>query len=133
MNNFPYELEIDEYYDSDLEDIINSCKSGYLISNTSSAYNIKKPKDSKAERFRNHILYLQTKKRDALIKEKRKREEQKIIDAQYSAVLTYVNTTWSKEKIEKFYKSPECARLIDEFLKVYGSKDKELYEATIRK
>ena len=105
MNNFPYELEIDEYYDSDLEDIINSCKSGYLISNTSSAYNIKKPKDSKAERFRNHILYLQTKKRDALIKEKRKREEQKIIDAQYSAVLTYVNTTWSKEKIEKFYKS----------------------------
>lgn len=109
MNNFPYELEIDEYYDSDLEDIINSCKSGYIISNISSEYIRKKDKPPSALELKNYNRHLEK------IKEEKEREAYFRLNEQKEKKKSQKEL----EELEEFYKTPAYAKLISDYLEFH--------------
>jgi len=89
-------------YDSDLEDIINSCKSGYLVSNISTECITKKAKPPSALEIENHNRYLKK------IKKQKEKEE-------------YLKLKKQKEKkeLEEFYKTPAYAKLISDYLEFH--------------
>ena len=89
-------------YDSDLEDIINSCKSGYLVSNISTECITKKAKPPSALEIENHNRYLKK------IKKEKEKEE-------------YLKLKKQKEKkeLEEFYKTPAYTKLISDYLEFH--------------
>jgi mannitol-specific phosphotransferase system IIBC component len=96
-------------YDSDLEDIINSCKSGYLVSNISTECITKKAKPPSALELENHNQYLKKiKKEKEKIKKQKEKEE-------------YLKLKKQKEKkeLEEFYKTPAYVKLISDYLEFH--------------
>jgi hypothetical protein len=102
---FDYDYE----YDSDLEGIINSCKSGYLVFNISSEYISKKANPPSALELENYNRYL----------EKIKKQKEKIKKQKEEEEYLKLKKEEEKKKLEEFYKTPAYAKLISDYLEFH--------------